>query len=152
MFEAGARNNKTVFYVPENGGFVMFHDTSCHSLQCSCLSVFKVSIIAFFDLNFAANSLHSQGDDSDVELTGVEYYPPPPASLDELEEEQQDEGSTAPVGEQEKEEKVRTCVVNFMCLRWTLHVCKHHLRNNKIQQLSVGRTEDIFSTCNSLPW
>ena len=87
--------------------------------------MFKVSIIAFFDLNFATNSLHSQDDDSDVKLTGVEYYPPPPASLDELEEEQQDEGSTSTtyhttlVGEQEEEEEVRTCVANFMCLRWT---------------------------------
>ena len=38
-----------------------------------------------------------------------------------------------------------------MCSRWTLHVCKHHLHNNKVQQLSVGRRKDIFSLCNSLP-
>ena len=96
-------------------GFVMFHDTSCHSLQCSCLSVFKVSLQQSL-IKFAATSLHSQGDDSDVEWTGIEYYPPPPTSLDELEEEQ-DEGSTNTtnhttlVGEQEEEEEVRTCVV-----------------------------------------
>ena len=112
-----------------------------------------VSIIADFNSSLL-QLLHSQGDDSDVELTGVEYYPPSPTSLDELKEEQ-DEGSTpyrtALVGEQEEEE-VRTCVVNFMCLRWTLHVCKHHLHNNKIQQLSVGRTEDNFNLCHSLPW
>ena len=49
-------------------------------------------------------------------------------------EQEEDEGSTttyhtALVGEQEEEEEVRICVVNFMCLRRTLHVCKHHLRN-----------------------
>ena len=66
-----------------------------------------VSIIADFNSSLL-QLLHSQGDDSDVELTGVEYYPPPPTSLDELEEEQ-DEGSTpyrtALVGEQEEEER-----------------------------------------------
>ena len=62
--------------------------------------------------------------------SGGSYYSLPPASLEEQEE---NEGSTiyhtALVGEQEEEEEVRTCVVNFMCLRRTLHVCKHHLRN-----------------------
>ena len=44
MFEAGAGNNKKCVV-----GFVMFHDVSCHSLQSSCLSVFKVAIIAVFN-------------------------------------------------------------------------------------------------------
>ena len=78
-------------FVLKNGvccRFVMFHDTSCQSLQCSCLSVFKVAIIAFFN----STSLHSQGDDSDIELVGVECYSPYPASFDEPE----DEGTTLP--------------------------------------------------------
>ena len=85
------------------GFVVMFHNISCHSLQCSCLSVFKVPIIAFFIIHVCCNFFHSQDDDSDVEMTGVEYYPPPPASLDELEEEEQDQGSTALVGREQEE-------------------------------------------------
>ena len=67
---------------------------------------------------FAATSLQSQDDDSDVEFTGVDYYSPPPASLDESEDEGSTIYHTALGGEQEEEEEVRTCVVNLLCLRW----------------------------------
>ena len=50
-----AENNKTVclcsLYLRMKCvvGFVMLHNVSRHSLQCSCLSVFKVAIIAIFN-------------------------------------------------------------------------------------------------------
>ena len=44
--------------------FVMFHDTSCHSVHAW---VFKVATLAIL---FATLALHSQGRDSDIELLG----------------------------------------------------------------------------------
>ena len=73
--------------------------------------MFKVVIIIAIFNCVAATSLHSQSDDSDVEVTGVEYHSPPPASLDESEDK---DSTTALEGEEEEEEEeeVRTCVVN----------------------------------------
>ena len=48
-FEAGAGNNCLCLRMKCVIGLVMFHNISCHSLQCACLSVFKVAIIAVFN-------------------------------------------------------------------------------------------------------
>ena len=83
----------------------MFHGihVSCHSLQYSCLSVFEVAIsYSSLEFKFAATSLHSQGDDSDIELVGVDQYSPPPASTDD---ESEDKYLSALEGEEEQEEE-----------------------------------------------
>ena len=92
-------------------GFVMFYNMSCHSLQCSCLSVFKVAIIAVSLLQLLSTPRMM----TDVELLAVDYYSPPPTSIDESD----DEYKTALKGEQEEEEEeeVRTCVVNWKHLQ-----------------------------------